>query len=198
MNAMLALYGIVLAGWVGPEITEPISPTTEIRPEKPARQQQSHPQSAVARPIRTMSEGATRQPRMPVPPTDPRTYAYGNLPLPPTMNDSGMLPETGMGGMGPRNDLAASAENGGRRRPTKRLLTVTGPAPATSPFMLLNSTTNNGTINPYTAYVRPVQDQQRVSQEMDQAENAADQPAAVYPRAFQNYGSYFPDYGAGR
>ena len=64
--------------------------------------------------------------------------------------------------------------------------------------MLLNGSTNNGTVNPYAAYVRPAQDQQRAVQELDQAENAADQPGPIYPRAFQNYGSYYPDYGIAR
>ena len=50
MNAMVAFCGIVLAGWVGPDFTEPISPTPDKLPLKPARQQQSNPQSAGVRP----------------------------------------------------------------------------------------------------------------------------------------------------
>ncbi len=195
MNAMVAFCGIVLAGWVGPDFTEPISPTPDKLPLKPARQQQSNPQSAGVRPARAVYDVAMRGPRMPVPPTDPRAYTNGELPLPPTMNDSGMMRNVGMAGMGPQQD---GADNGGRRSTGQRAFDHYRAAPGTSPYMLLNGSTNNGTVNPYAAYVRPAQDQQRAVQELDQAENAADQPGPIYPRAFQNYGSYYPDYGIAR
>ena len=97
--------------------------------------------------------------------------------------------------MGPQQD---AADNGGRRATGQKAFDHYRAAPGTSPYMLLNGSTNNGTVNPYAAYVRPAQDQQRAAQELDQAENAADQPGPVYPRAFQNYGSYYPDYGTAR
>ena len=145
-----------------------------------------------------MNEGAMRPQRMPLAPTDPRNYSYGDLPLPPTMNDSGMLPSGGMAGLGPRRDLSGAAENGNHRS-SQKVFDHYRPGPTTSPYQLLDSTTNNGTVNPYIAYVRPAEERQQSSQELDRAmSNSDDQPAPVYPRAFQNYGSYYPNYGAGR
>jgi hypothetical protein len=134
---------------------------------------------------------------MPLAPTDPRMYSSGDLPLPPTMNDSGMLPSGGMAGLGPRRDLTASAETGNRRSNPKAFDHYK-PAPTTSPYQLLDSTTNNGTVNPYIAYVRPAEMQQQANQELERTMSNEDQPAPVYPRAFQNYGSYYPDYGVAR
>jgi hypothetical protein len=111
------------------------------------------------------------------------------------MNDSGMLRSVGPAGMGPRQD---TADSGVRRATGQKAFDHYKPAPAASPYTLLNGATNNGMVNPYIAYVRPAQEQQRALQELDQAENSADQPGPVYPRAFQNYGSYYPGNAAGR
>ncbi|MGO9115954.1 MAG: hypothetical protein ACLP9L_42660 [Thermoguttaceae bacterium] len=204
MNAMFAFCGIVIAGWVSPEFGEPIAPfpeSTSVQPSRPEppRPLASYPQLTGTRPARAVNQGAMRPQRMPVAPTDPRTYSSSDLPLPPTMNDSGMLPSGGMDGLGPRRDLAGPAENGNRRLPNQKPFDHYRPGPTTSPYQLLDSTTNNGTVNPYMAYVRPAEQQQQANQELDRAmNNSDDQPAPVYPRAFQNYGSYYPVYGAGR
>ncbi len=131
-------------------------------------------------------------------PTDPRTYSIGDLPLPHTMNDSGMLPGSSVAGGGLRRDLIAPAESANRRSSQKAFGNYR-PGPTTSPYQLLDSTTDNGTVSPYMAYVRPAEQQQQALQQFDRAMgNGDDQPAPNYPRVFQNYGSYYPDYGGGR
>ena len=67
-------------------------------------------------------------------------------------------------------------------------------APTQSPYALLNASTDNGTINPYMAYVRPQQEQQANQSERgaNDSGNMSDQPAPSYPPVFQNYGSYYP------
>jgi hypothetical protein len=197
MNAMFAICGLALAGWItpaNPDFMEPISPTAEKSPVKPAVQQQAKPQSNGARPVRAMSDGAMRGSRMPIPPTDPRVYANNDLPLPPTINDNGMMRSAEPAGMGPRQD---GADNSTRHPMGQKVFDHYRPAPATSPYMLISGSTNNGTVNPYMAYVRPAEEQQRAVQELEQAQNS-DEPAPVYPRAFQNLGSYYPTYGTGR
>jgi hypothetical protein len=143
-----------------------------------------------------MNEEVMRPPRMPIPPTDPRAFSRTDLPLPPTMNDSGMLPSAARAGIGPRLNPALLAENGVRRSLPQKAFENFRPSPSVSPYALLNSNTDNGTINPYMAYVRPAEEQQQASQELERAPgksgNGANQPAPNYPPAFQNYGSYYP------
>jgi len=95
--------------------------------------------------------------------------------------------------MGPRLvNPTGLADNGSRRLPQKAFENYR-PSPTVSPYTLLNATTDNGTVNPYMAYVRPAEEQQQFSQELGRAaSNAANQPAPVYPPVFQNYGSYYP------
>jgi hypothetical protein len=139
---------------------------------------------------------------MPVPPTDPRAFARSDLPLPPTMNDSGMLPSTGRIGPAPRFDPVAQAENGGRRSSGQKVFDNYKASPTMSPFLMLDSPTSNGTVNAYTAYVRPAEDQQRANQEFDaepgNLQNSASPPPPSYPPVFQNYSGYYPGYAAGR
>ena len=194
MNPVFAFCAIGIVGWVSPEFAQPISPSRENRPV-----QASYYQSVAPRPAWTTNEGAMRQSRMPAPPTDPGTLSRSDLPLPPTMNDAGVMPNAGMAGSRPRHDPAGPSENGTGRSPGQRPFDHYKPSPATSPYLLLNSTTNNGTISTYNAYVRPAKEH---NQERDGAannlEDGSDQPGPVYPRFFQNYGSYYPDYAAGR
>ena len=133
---------------------------------------------------------------MPLPPTDPRAFSYGDLPLPPTMNDAGTLPNAGMGAE-PRADSAGLAENSGRRLPGQKAFDHYNSAPATSPYLLLNNNTGNGTISTYTAYVRPAEDQQRANQEFDRAatnaEGVVEGTGPSYPPMFLNYHSYYPN-----
>ena len=141
---------------------EPIAPMPENSPPRilPAAeklpQRQSHPQLADARPARAANEEFVRPMRMPVAPTDPRVFSRSDLPLPPTMSDSGMLPST----VRPRLNTAVSGDNGGRRLPPQKVFENYRAAPTQSPYALLNASTDNGTINPYMAYVRPQQEQQ--------------------------------------
>ena len=218
MNALFAFCTIVMAGAVSPgfgdtdspamaggvvaELREPIAPARENLPV-PSFSQQSRQQSTSARPARTTNEGVKCMPAMPVPPTDPRAFARNDLPLPPTMNDSRMSSNTGRIGAGLRGSPAGLAENAGRRLPSQKPFENYRPSPPPSPYLLLDAPSNNGTVNAYTAYVRPAQEQQRASQQQfDDAaggtENAGYQPAPVFPPAFQNYGSYYPSYATGR
>jgi hypothetical protein len=139
-----------------------------------------------------MNEQAMRPSRMPIAPTDPRAFSRTDLPQPPTVNDSGMQSAMATGGAGPRVNSALFAENSSHRATNQKAFEGYRSTPATSPYTLLNANTDNGTINPYTAYVRPAQEQQQAGHDMDRADGAADQPAPLYPPAFQNYGSYFP------
>jgi hypothetical protein len=140
---------------------------------------------------------------MPLAPTDPRALYRNDLPLPPTMNDADTLPSAKSAGLGVRRDTAGLADNGSHRFSNPKAFDNYRPAPATSPYLLLNSSTDNGTISTYTAYVRPAQDQQRASQELDAGsgilQNGGNPPPPTYPPVFQNYGSYYPNYyNAGR
>ena len=140
-----------------------------------------------------MNEEVAHLSRMPLPPTDPRGYSRTELPLPPTMNDSGMLPNTGRFGLGPHLNPAGLAENSSRHALPQKAFENYRQSPSVSPYALLNASTDNGTISPYMSYVRPAEEQQQASQEMDRAtNNAANQPAPTYPPVFQNYGSYYP------
>jgi len=183
---------MVLTGWVSPELGDPIAPIPENIPLL-----QVQPQPTRVHPARTMNEEAMRPSNMPLPPTDPRAYSRTELPLPPTMNGSGMLPTTGRIGLGPRLvNPAGLADNGGRRLPPQKPFETYRPSPSVSPYALLNANTDNGTVNPYMSYVRPAEEQQQVSQELDRAASntgiPANQPAPYYPPVFQNYGSYYP------
>jgi hypothetical protein len=194
MSSTIAFCAIVIAGWGSPELGESVSaPRDDLRPQR-LGPQQSNPQSAMPRSDRLMNEGVMRPQRMPLPPTDPRAFVGDNLPLPPTMNDAGTLPGAGKVGSGLRHDLTGLAENGDHRFPSAKAFEHYRPAPAVSPYQLINSNTSDGTISPYMAYVRPAQDQQRANQELDRMGDAVDQPAPAYPRVFQNYGSYYPSY----
>ena len=123
MNTALTFCAIFITGWVSPEFMEPIAPMPENSPPRilPAAeklpQRQSHPQLADARPARAANEEFVRPMRMPVAPTDPRVFSRSDLPLPPTMSDSGMLPST----VRPRLNTAVSGDNGGRRLPPQKV-----------------------------------------------------------------------------
>jgi hypothetical protein len=131
---------------------------------------------------------------MPIAPTDPRAFSRADLPQPPTVNDSGMQSAAAMGGAGPRVNPALFAENSSHRPANQKAFEGYRSTPAISPYTLLNANTDNGTINPYVAYVRPAQERQQGDHDMERGgtDGAADQPAPLYPPAFQNYGSYFP------
>ncbi len=200
MNAVYAFCAIGMVGWVTPT-GETFPPSGDNSSAQPSVSQRSYPRPTGTRPARTTNEGDARPQRMPLPPTDPRAFLRSDLPLPPTMNETGTLPGAKSAGLGPRRDTAGLAENGGRRLPSKAFDNYRS-APATSPYLLLNGATNNGTISPYVAYVRPAEEQQRGSQESDGPtsilQNGGNPPAPTYPPVFQNYGSYYPNYGAGR
>ena len=209
-----------------PDFLEPISPSRDEPTPPMLCPPVSGPQSAAARPARaenerasgsnhaatsqqtgtrlarTTNEGVMRSQRMPMAPTDPNAFFRAELPLPPTMNYSGRSPSSGLAGAGQRLNAAGLAENSRRLSNQKPFEHYASP-PTTSPYALLGASTNNGTVDPYTAYVRPAQEQQQqANQEFDRstsnAQNAPDQPAPVYPAVFLNNGAYYPSYGAGR
>ena len=207
MNVIFAFCAIGIAGWVTPEAGEPnlyprLSPLRDNSPVQQSLPQRPYPQSTGARPARPTNKGAMRQQRMPIPPTDPRAFFRSDLPLPPTMNDSDTMPGAGTAETGPRRESAGLTDNGGRRFANQKAFGTYRSPPATSPYLLLNGNTNNGTISPYTAYVRPAEEQQQASQELGGPtsilQNGGNPPAPTYPPAFQNYGSYYPNYNAGR
>ena len=165
MNATFAFCAIVITGWVSPGIEEPIAPSPETSPAQPSSRQPSYALSTGARPTRAVNEGAMSPPRMPVPPTDPRAFFRGDLPVPPTMNYSSTFPSAGMAGAAPRHAAGGQADNSGRRLPSQKPFDNYKPAPAESPYLLLNCPTDNGTISPYMTYVRPAQEQQRANLE---------------------------------
>lgn len=178
---------------------------------------------------------------MPLSPTDPRTYADADMPLPPTMDGGGLVQGGGMAAIRPRYIPGTSGDNIGRRsaneKPfdhfgspqnpspyflvygnaaypvnatsgTSATTSVTSPggnigspaakpfdsytpAPATSPYMLMNSNTDNGTISTYNAYVRPALAQQQAIQ--NENLNAAGPVAPSYPPVFLSQGQYVPN-----
>ena len=159
------------------DFTEPASPIPEILPRE-----QSQPQPIHARPAPAMNEEVAHLSRMPLPPTDPRGLSRTELPLPPTMNDSGMLPNTGRFGLGLHLNPPGQAENSSRHALPQKAFENYRQSPSVSPYALLNASTDNGTISPYMSYVRPAEEQQQASQEMDRAtNNAANQPAPTLP-----------------
>ncbi len=137
-----------------------------------------------------------RKPSMPVPPTDPRAFSREDLPQPPTMNYASTLPNAQRAGTGPRLNPAGQAENSVRHLTGQKVFDNYRPGPGTSPYLLLDGPSNNGTVSAYAAYVRPAQQQQQANQEFDRASgnsgNGLEQPAPSYPPAFLNYGSYYP------
>jgi hypothetical protein len=92
--------------------------------------------------------------------------------------------------------MGGMTENGGRHSGSQKSFDRYNPSPSTSPYAMLNASTADGTLNTYTAFVRPAQDQQRVNQDEERAlsveEGGQPGPPPSYPPAFLNYGSYFP------
>ena len=200
MGPAFAFCLIAATGWGSPDVAQPISTSRENSVVPPSRPQRSYPQNTGRRPAVATKEGAGRQQTMPFPPTDPRAYAGGDLPQPPTMNESGTVPNPGPGAMGPRPTAMGQVESV-RRLPGQKAFGHYKPASAVSPWQnLYTQNTGNGTVNPYYSTIRPAEEQRRANNESDRGpsgpENAADQPAPAYPRAFANYGAYYPDYSA--
>jgi len=199
MNSAFAFCAIAIVGWGSPDLDAPTSTQRQTQPSQALRSQQYPSQTTAPRQDRSYVGMPIRAPqRMPLPPTDPRAFVGDNLPLPPTMNDAGTVPGEGMVGMPPRRDFQAANDSGDHRYRTSRPFDHYRQGPTVSPYQLLDASTGGGTVNTYMAYVRPMQEQQRAVQDYDRMEAAGDQPAPVYPRVFQNYGSYYPQYSAAR
>jgi hypothetical protein len=213
MNAIIALCGIAAAGWVTPYTPTDSDPSgaqnaSQQAAAPPNYLRQSNPQFTPARSAGRVNgqaaenhgqtqlaerstNNAQRRPRMPFPPTDPRALSGENFPLPPTMNENGFLPGAAAG---PHSNAAGLAQS---HSAPQKPFSHYSPPPGTSPYMMLNASTADGTVNTYTAYVRPALDQQRENQAADRAWSRMDDddtPPAYYPPAFMNLGSYYPSY----
>jgi hypothetical protein len=159
MNTTLGFCAIVLAGWVSPELAEPERPLALNLSTQPAL-----PQPTPKQPQWTMNRNAMRPLTMPLPPTDPRAFLRNDLPLPPTANCAGTLPGGENLGPAQRHDPAGPPASAGRSSAGQKPFENVKPTPTTSPYLLLYSSTNNGTISPYAAYVRPAQQQEQLNQ----------------------------------
>jgi hypothetical protein len=211
MNAVIAFCGLAAAGWVSPDLSQPIAPTRDSIPSQPSYSTQtyspsnyprpSYPQAS-SRPVGRPSSGAVRRSsRIPFAPTDPRASSNENIPLPPTSSDPSYLPSAGNGGPAEHIGSQQMAENGGRHAGSQKAFDRYTSPPATSPYAMMSGSTADGTVDRYSAYVRPALDQQRVNQEDERALSNIEGgmqpgPAPYYPPAFLNYGSYFPGYSA--
>jgi hypothetical protein len=196
MSATLAYCAVFMVGLGPAEVGGPVAPLPSNPSAQPTYSQQAQLAPATARQA-PATPAPTPHLRMPLPPTDPRVLVSGYLPLPPTMTGTGTPATVDLAGPGPRRDQAvASGDNGIRRLVPQKPFEHYAPASATSPYMLMDSPTANGTISPYMAYVRPAQEQMLANRELDRAagdgQGGSDQPGPSYPRFFLNYGSYYP------
>lgn len=199
MNAIIGICGIAMLGWAGPDFMEPISPVPEKPSTQPSYSQHAYHQTSGIRPAQPMNTGSGHRPKMPFAPTDPRTLAGEDFPLPPTMNGDGRSPNPVRAGPELRFRPADLARNGSHHTSNQKPFAQYNSGPTTSPYALLNASTADGTVSTYINYVRPAQDQERANQELDQAAGASEeQVAPSYPRVFQNYGAYYPGYTTGR
>jgi hypothetical protein len=214
MHVWITYIGIAATGWISPDMSEPISPVRENVAGQHAYSSQSNgqaghlrqpgPQAGGARPPARPANATFRRPsRMPFAPTDPRALADDNIPLPPTQNETEYLPSAGNGGPQRYNSPAIVVSNAGNRSGAQKSFDHYNPNPSASPYMMLNASSANGTVNTYTAYVRPAEEQQRANQEEERAMSnlegvAQPGPIPSYPPAFLNYGTYYPNYAGGR
>ncbi len=206
MNAAFAFCAMVMVGSGTADFLQPISPSPENArplpsPPLPSASMPSppsqHPHLTGARQVHVMNQSIAHPLKMPIAPTDPGAFARNDLPQPPMQNYNATSPGTGWAGMAPRHDTASPTENG-RRSSTQKPFDHYSTTPAVSPYTLLDANTNNGTVNTYSAYVRPLQEQERANHELSYEQNANNQPAPTYPPCFLNNGPYYPNYGAAR
>ena len=253
MNASFALCAIFVSGLLSQFVGEESAPSPQTiqnaslrTTTAPAVQRPANGQPANSRPARTSNQGYRGRPRMPLSPTDPRTFADADMPLPPTMEGAGLVQGGGMANIRPRFIPGTSGENVGRRSANEKpfdhfgsrqnaspyflvygnsaypananttsgtsATSVSSPGdsigspvarpfdsysnpPAISPYMLLNSNTDNGTISTYNAYVRPALSQQQAIQNENLV--PAGPVAPSYPPVFLSQGQYVPNLPAG-
>jgi len=133
---------------------------------------------------------------MPLAPTDPRMFSDSELPPPPTLDGSGMSMPVARVAAAPHYGQAGQ-ENGNSRSSGQKPFERYNPTPGPSPYLLLDSTTNNGTISTYAAFVKPALDRQRSSDNIGD-DVPAGQGTPSYPPAFLNQGQYYPSDLGGR
>ncbi len=201
MTPALVFCAIFTTGSVSAELVEKVTKSREISPAPAVRSELSSPRPTAKRSARTMNEGAMRPPLMPYPPTDPRAFVGGDLPQQPMMNVPSTMPTMAKAGLGLRTGAAGMAENAGHAMANQKTFGHHKPASAVSPWQrLYNQNTGNGTVNPYYSTIRPEEEQQRANQEFDREtsrfEGESEQPVNFAPRAFSNYGQYYPNYSA--
>lgn len=187
-----------------PLLSKPQTEATGERPTRAVLEGMSEPspiatfQPPARRPAQAYTPGVMRTSRMPLAPTDPNALSREDFPLPPTMNHNSTSPGVGMTGTGQRLNSPGLAESGGYRAASQKPFGHYSSAPASSPYTLLSASTDNGTVNPYVAYVRPAQEQQQANQDIERAANGPNQTGPVYPAVFLNTSQYYPNYGVGR
>ena len=137
MNAAFAVIALVTTGWVTQDATVPVEPTGQnLQPAGvPKPLVQPAHRTATSRPARSTSASNWMRPRMPLSPTDPRTYDDGNLPLPPTMGNGSAAPGGAFADARMRYG-AASPEAGGRGGPEKPFGHIKS-RPNASPYFLV-------------------------------------------------------------
>jgi hypothetical protein len=154
---------------------------------------QPRPRDATGnRPTPAAGSNSPVRPRMPLSPTDPRLFGDNELPFPPTMDNAGTAAGSRMVANRPSFVAIAPRDNGDRRTANDKPLEHRHHHDsAVSPYMLLYSSTANGTLSTYNAYVRPALARQQTEQRGD--EPLAGQGEPVYPSVFLNHGPYYHD-----
>jgi hypothetical protein len=131
---------------------------------------------------------------MPLSPTDPRVFSENFMPLPPTMDSAGPMPTAQAVDTRPRYADAVPVNNGNRRALDERPFEHHQAPPAISPYMLMYTSTANGTISTYNTYVRPALAQRAALEEDDiQASHGTPGPGTPgFPSIYQNRTPYYP------
>ena len=96
------------------------------------------------------------------------------------MNGTGTPATVDITGSAARRDPQGPSDGNARRTVSQKPFERFTGGPGTSPYLLLDSPSANGTISPYMAYVRPAQEQEQANREIERggsADNGSDQPA---------------------
>jgi hypothetical protein len=196
MNTTFAVCALIMSGLVSQNPNELVAPTPQTiqKIARRAPSKQPAPRYASNRPTRTMSDNVASRPRMPLSPTDPRMFSDNCLPLPPTMDSAGPMPSANTVDARQRFVDAGLVENGNRRAPNERPFEHHQSPPAISPYMLMYTSTANGTISTYNTYVRPALAQRAAleEEEISAGQGTPGQGTPGYPSIYQNRGPYYP------
>ena len=137
MNASFALCAIFFSGLSSQNVEEQPAPSPQTVQNTSLATPAPVPQRpASSRPTRTWNQGSRGRPKMPLSPTDPRTYADADMPLPPTMEGGGLVQGGSAAEIRPRFIPGTSGENVGRRSANEKPFDHFGSPQSASPYFL--------------------------------------------------------------